>query len=150
MRQNPDIARQLASAAMQNQTQQMRGSSSIPQPTSQASPNNPLSGLMNFMQGAIPPGPPPSSVIPKAPSDSKPIQIGLPPPKKSAMKASTPAPPVATNVQMRPPPSIDDLLKEIKQTTIPPEGKGPPPPEKVKKGSGKAGSTGKNSVVIKL
>jgi hypothetical protein len=149
MRQNPDIARQLASAAMQNQTQQMRGSSSVPQPTSQASPNNPLSGLMSFMQGAIPPSPPPNVVMPKAPSESKPIQIGLPTAKKSAMKASA-NPPAATNVQMRPPPSIDDLLKDIKQTSIPPDGRGPPPPEKVKKGSGKPGSTGKNSVVIKL
>ena len=149
MRQNPDIARQLASAAMQNQTQQMRGSAAIPQPTSQASPNNPLSGLMSFMQGAIPPGPPPQqppTLIPKV-SDSKPVQIGVVP-KKSAMKQP---PPVATNVQMRAPPSIDDLLKDIKSTSIPPDGKGPPPPEKVGKGGkNKAGSTGKNSVVIKL
>jgi len=150
MRQNPDIARQLASAAMQQQTQQMRGSAQPAQPTSQASPNNPLSGLMSFMQGAIPPAPPPN-MVPKAPSESKPIQIGLP--KKSAMKAAPPPAPAAPTpkpVQMRPPPSIDDLLKDIKATTIPPDGRGPPPPEKVKKGSGKAGSTGKNSVVIKL
>ena len=147
MRQNPDIARQLASAAMQQQTQQMRGSAAVPQPTSQASPNNPLSGLMSFMQGAIPPAPPPN-LIPKPPPESKPVQIG---PKKSAMKAPAPTPaPAATSVQMRPPPSIDDLLKDIKSTSIPPDGRGPPPPEKVKKGSGKAGSTGKNSVVIKL
>ncbi len=151
MRQNPDIARQLASAAMQQQTQQMRGSAQPAQPTSQASPNNPLSGLMSFMQGAIPPAPPPN-LIPKAPSESKPIQIGIP--KKSAMKAApppAPAPPATPKpVQMRPPPSIDDLLKDIKATTIPPEGRGPPPPEKVGKGRNKAGSTGKNSVVIKL
>jgi hypothetical protein len=89
MRQNPDIARQLASAAMQQQTQQMRGSAQPAQPTSQASPNNPLSGLMSFMQGAIPPAPPPN-LIPKAPQESKPIQIGIP--KKSAMKAPPPAP----------------------------------------------------------
>ena len=146
MRQNPDIARQLASAAMQNQTQQMRGSAAIPQPTSQASPNNPLSGLMSFMQGAVPPTPPPPSIIPRPPTDSKPIQIG---PKKSAMKQSV-QPPTATSVQMRAPPSIDDLLKEIKSGTIPPPGPGPAPAEKVKRGSGKAGSTGKNSVVIKL
>ena len=148
MRQNPDIARQLAAAAMQNQTQQMRGSASIPQPTAQASPNNPLSGLMSFMQGAIPPNMPaqqPPTLIPRVP-DSKPIQIGVGP-KKSAMKA---APPAATTVQMRPPPSIDDLLKDIKSGSIPPDGRGPPPPEKVKKGSSKPGSTGKNSVVIKL
>jgi hypothetical protein len=150
MRQNPDIARQLASAAMQQQTQQMRGSAQPAQPTSQASPNNPLSGLMSFMQGAIPPAPPPN-LIPKAPMESKPIQIGIP--KKSAMKAApppAPAPPTPKPVQMRAAPSIDDLLKDIKQSVIPPPGNGPPPPEKVKRGSGKAGSTGKNSVVIKL
>ena len=151
MRQNPDIARQLASAAMQQQTQQMRGSAQPAQPTSQASPNNPLSGLMSFMQGAIPPAPPPN-LVPKPPAESKPIQIGIP--KKSAMKAPpTPAPAAPKAVpQMRPPPSIDDLLKDIKASTIPPDGRGPHPPEKVSKPSGrsKAGSTGKNSVVIKL
>jgi hypothetical protein len=43
-------------------------------------------------------------------------------------------------------------LKDIKATVLPPQGNGPPPPEKVGKPSGKskAGSTGKNSVVIKL
>ena len=102
---------------------------------------------MSFMQGAIPPSPPPN-MIPKAPMESKPVQIGLP--KKSAMKAPPPAPPTPKPVQMRPPPSIDDLLKDIKQSVIPPPGNGPPPPEKIKRGSGKAGSTGKNSVVIKL
>jgi hypothetical protein len=145
MRQNPDIARQLASAAMQQQTQQMRGQAQPAQPTSQASPNNPLSGLMSFMQGAVPPAPPPN-LIPKAPQESKPIQIGIP--KKTAMKAPTPPP--APTPKMRPPPSIDDLLKDIKQAVIPPPGNGPPPAEKIKRGSGKAGSTGKNSVVIKL
>jgi hypothetical protein len=149
MRQNPDIARSLAAAAMQSQTQQMRGSAAVPPPTSQASPNNPLSGLMSFMQGAIPPGPPPS-VVPKPPPESKPIQIGIP--KKSAMKAPAPPAPKPTEIQMRAPPSIDDLLKDIKSTSIPPAGRGPPPPEKVSKPSSrsKAGSTGKNSVVIKL
>jgi hypothetical protein len=150
MRQNPDIARQLASAAMQQQTQQMRGSAQPAQPTSQASPNNPLSGLMSFMQGAIPPAPPPN-LIPKASSESKPIQIGIQ--KKSAMKAPAPPPvqpPTPKPVQMRAPPSIDDLLKDIKQSVIPPPGNGPPPPEKVGKSRNKAGSTGKNSVVIKL
>jgi hypothetical protein len=148
MRQNPDIARQLASAAMQQQTQQMRGTAQPAQPTSQASPNNPLSGLMSFMQGSIPPAPPPN-LIPKPPPESKPVRIGV---QKSAMKQPAPPPapaPTPKPVQMRPPPSIDDLLKDIKATTIPPAGNGPPPPEKIKK-PGKAGSTGKNSVVIKL
>jgi hypothetical protein len=150
MRQNPDIARQLASAAMQNQTTQMRGSSQVPMPTQQAAPSNPLGGLMSFMQQSVPPAPPPN-LIPKV-SENKPIQIGVvsPPPKKSAMKQTAPPPPPPAPVQMKGPANIDDLLKDIKQSVLPPPGQGPPPPEKVKKGSGKAGSTGKNSVVIKL
>jgi hypothetical protein len=144
MRQNPDIARQLASAAMQNQTQQMRGSAQVQQPTSQASPNNPLGGLMSFMQGAIPPGPPPN-LIPKQPSQDKAVKIGA-----KGVKISAPTPPPAAPVQMRAAPNIDDLLKDIRTTTMPPQGNGPPPPEKIKRGSGKPGSTGKNSVVIKL
>jgi hypothetical protein len=145
MRQNPDIARQLASAAMQNQSQAMRGSAQVPMPTQQQAPSNPLSGLMSFMQGATVQAPPPPTlnVIPRQPSESKPIQIGI---KKAVAKPVTIAPPV----QMKAPVNIEDLLKDIKQTIVPPAGNGPPAPEKVKKGSGKAGSTGKNSVVIKL
>ena len=148
MRQNPDIARSLASAAMQNQ---MRSSGAVPPPMSAGIPiggaapsSNPLGGLMSFMQGSAPPPPPPVNYIPK-PSESKPIQIG---PKKSAIKQ--PPPPMP---EMKPPTiNIDDLLKDIKQSVIPPSGSGPPPPEKVGKTSGrsKAGSTGKNSVIIKL
>ncbi len=150
MRQNPDIARSLAAAAMQNQAQQMRGSASIPAPTSQPASSNPLSGLMSFMQGATVQAPPPAvpNVIPKAPMESKPIQIGVQAPKKKQVSVAPPV--INTNVQLKPPASIDDLLKDIKQSVIPPAGNGPPPPEKIKKGSGKAGSTGKNSVVIKL
>ena len=147
MRQNPDIARSLAAAAMQTQTQQMRGSAAVPPPTSQPAASNPLSGLMSFMQQSVPP-PPPPNLIPKPPPEGKPIQIGV---KKSAMKpAAPPTPAPAPAVQMKSPPNIDDLLKDIRQTVLPPAGNGPPPPEKVKKGSNKAGSTGKNSVVIKL
>lgn len=146
MRQNPDIARQLASAAMQNQAQQMRGSAAIPPPTQQQAPSNPLGGLMSFMQGATVQAPPPpvTNPIPKQPSDSKPIRVATVP-KKVSMAPPPPAP-----IEMKAPPSIDDLLKNIKQSVLPPPGNGPPPPEKVKRGGGKAGSTGKNSVVIKL
>ena len=143
MRQNPDIARQLAAAAMQNQTQQMRSSANIPpaQP-----PSNPLGGLMSFMQQSVPP-PPPPNLIPKV-SESKPIQVGVTP-KKSAMKAPAPPAPAPAPVEIKgPSTNIDDLLKNIKQTILPPSGNGPPPPEKIKKN--KPGSTGKNSVVIKL
>jgi hypothetical protein len=138
MRQNPDIARQLASAAMQQQTQQMRNTASVPPPASQPT-SNPLSGLMSFMQQGMPP-PPPPSMIPKAPSDNKPIQIGVP--RKSAMKAPAPAPAPAPVEMKGPSMSIDDLLKDIKTTVT-------PAPASTPKKS-KPGSTGKNSVVIKL
>ena len=146
MRQNPDIARQLASAAMQ---QQMRGSAAVPPPTQQQAPSNPFSGLMSYMQGATVSSPPPPqqtpNLIPKAPAESKPIQVATIPAKKKTVSV---APPIA---DLKPPPSIDDLLKTIKQSTLPPAGNGPPPPEKVGKPTkNKAGSTGKNSVVIKL
>jgi hypothetical protein len=144
MRQNPDIARQLASAAMQNQTQQMRSSAQVQQPTAQASPNNPLSGLMNFMQGAIPPGPPPN-IVPRQPAQDKSVKIG-----SRGVKISAPLAPAPAPIQMRAAPNIDDLLKDIKSSVLPPQGNGPPAPEKIKRGSGKPGSTGKNSVVIKL
>jgi hypothetical protein len=150
MRQNPDIARQLASAAMQTQTQQMRGSASVPPPSSQPAASNPLSGLMNFMQGATVQAPPPqvTNPIPRQPAESKPIQIATIP---AAKKKVTVAPPVANpNIQMKPPVDISDLLKDINKSVMPPPGNGPPPPEKIKKGSNKPGSTGKNSVVIKL
>jgi hypothetical protein len=102
---------------------------------------------MSFMQQSVPPAPPPN-LIPKV-SENKPIQIGVLP-KKPAVK-TTVAPPAP---QMKPPntSNIDDLLKDIKQSVLPPQGNGPPPPEKVGKSAmkSKPGSTGKNSVVIKL
>ena len=144
MRQNPDIARSLAAAAMQNQSQQMRGSAAVPPPQP---PSNPLSGLMSFMQQSVPPAPPPN-LIPKV-SENKPIQIGPAAPKKSAMKPA--APPAQPPPPMKPPTvNIDDLLKDIKQSVMPPSGPPPPAPEKIRKPGAKAGSTGKNSLVVKL
>lgn len=142
MRQNPDIARSLASAAMQNQTTQMRNTATPPAPTGGG---NPLGGLMSFMQGGLPQGPPPAmqtktvaprpAAIPRASFPSTP-----PPPPKREMKA--------------PPAGIAELLKSI--GAPPPNAPQLPPPidpktelpsAMKKKG---AGSTGKNSVVIKL
>lgn len=147
MRQNPDIARSLAAAAMQNQTAQMRSSANIPPPTSQPAASNPLGGLMSFMQQGMPPAPPPN-LIPKV-AENKSVSIGgIPAPKKSAMKPTAPPPTPIPVSDIKPPSNIDDLLKDIKASVLPPSGNGPPPPQKIKKGS--AGSTGKNSVVIKL
>ena len=147
MRQNPDIARSLAAAAMQQQTQQMRGSGAVPMPPAPpptASNVNPLAGLMSFMQQSVPPAPPPN-MIPRV-AETKPIQVATIP-KKSAMKA-----PAAPAAEMRGPSvNIDDLLKDIKQSVLPPSGPPPPAPEKIRKpGAKAAGSTGKNSVILKL
>ena len=129
MRQNPDIARSLAAAAMQNQTQQMRAQPSAPQ-----QPSNPLSGLMSFMQQNVPP-PPPPNMVPRPPQETKPVRIGV---RKTP--AMPPMPPQQPAPEMRAPPSIDELLKDIKQTVAPAP----------KRANNKPGSTGKNSVVIKL
>ena len=129
MRQNPDIARQLAGAAMQSQTQQMRNTASVPAP--QQAPN-PLAGLMSFMQQSVPPAPPPN-LVPKQPAENKPVRIGVQRPRPVQAPAPAPAPaPV-----VRPPPNIDDLLKDIKSTVV---------QQPAKKGRG---STGK-SVKISL
>jgi hypothetical protein len=151
MRQNPDIARQLAAASMQAQTQNMRTTQNIPPPAAPPAGSlnaNPLAGLMSFMQGQTVPAPPPPTpnVIPRPPAADKSVKIGGI--KKSVSVAPPPAP--KPQVEMKAPSvSIDDLLKEIKSTVVSP---GPPPPaaEKVGKPARKAGSTGKNSVVIKL
>ena len=95
MRQNPDIARQLAGAAMQNQAQQMRNTASVPPP--QQAPN-PLAGLMSFMQQNVPPAPPPN-LVPKPPPENKPVRIGV---QQRRPQAPAPAPPPPQEV--RPPP----------------------------------------------
>lgn len=137
MRQNPDIARQLASAAMQNQTQQMRGSAAVPPP--QNAPN-PLAGMMAFMQGSMPPAPPPN-MIPKPPQEFKAIKT-----ISKAPKAPAPAPAPQAPEMRQPSLNIDDLLKDIKSNVSPL----PAPVSAMKSSRKPAGSTGKNSVVIKL
>lgn len=114
MRQNPDIARQLAGAAMQNQAQQMRNTASVPPP--QQAPN-PLAGLMSFMQQNVPPAPPPN-LVPKPPPENKPVRIGV-----QQRRPQAPAPAPAPPQEVRPPPSIDELLKDIKSTTVQQPGK---------------------------
>jgi len=132
MRQNPDIARQLAGAAMQNQTQQMRGTASVPPPQQAA---NPLAGLMSFMQQSVPPAPPPN-LVPKQPPQDKPVRIGLQ--QQRRPQAPPPPPqPQPPQQQVRPPPGIDELLRDIKTNVV---------QQPAKKGRG---STGK-SVKISL
>jgi hypothetical protein len=131
LKSNPEIARQLATAAMQTQTQ--RGTNVAPPPM--APRENPMAGLSNFMSSMIPPPPQ------RAPQSIKsPVKLPSRP---------NPQPPAATiqpRVEMKPPTipaDISDLLKTVnsgvtdKKVTLSGGGK-------------KGGSTGKNSVTIKL
>jgi hypothetical protein len=140
MRQNPDIARSLGAAAMQNQ---MRTTATPAPPM-----GNPLAG---FMQGMIPPAPP---------GGPPPRQAPPPAPRPNLAKViSMPSQPAAPKREMKPPPAgIAELLKSI--NAPPADGpKLPPPidprtetplPSAMKKSSDAKKSTGKNSVVIKL
>jgi len=141
LRTNPDIARQLASAAMQQQTQ---GRTSVPAPmTPQPQQANPLAGLSNFMNSMIPPPPPQQTTVRPPPTSVKPaIKYPKPNPQPQVAKVEAPAP--APVREMKGPSlNIDDLLKSVnsniettkKVSTTPKRG---------------PGSTGKNSVTIKL
>lgn len=122
LRNNPHIAQQLASASMQ---QQMKPQPA-PQPQIPVQNANPLAGLTNFMNSMIPPPPPQQTNVRPPPTSVKP-----------AIKLPKVQPAQHT---IAPPPSIDDLLKSV----------GVPETKKVTMTPRKAGSTGKNSVTIKL
>lgn len=136
LRSNPDIARQLATAAMQQQTQ----TRSAPQQAVPVMPpppsSNPLSGLANFMSGMIPPPPPQQTNVRAPPPATIKSPVRLPRPNL--------APPAPTPKPMAPPPSIDELLKSVGVPEAPKRVSIAEPPKK------RGGSTGKNSVTIKL
>jgi hypothetical protein len=132
LRTNPDIARQLASAAMQHQTQNMKSSNNVqPPPVPQS---NPLAGLANFMSGMVPP-PPQETNVRKVPTSIK-SPVRMPKPPQSVQYNPAPPPPPPPAREMNQPTNIDDLLKSVNIGSD----------RKPKKG----GSTGKNSVTIKL
>ena len=135
LKSNPEIARQLASAAMQSQANQ-RGTNVAP-PQMAPRGENPMAGLANFMSSMIPPQPQ------RAPQTIKsPVKMPARP------NAQPPAAAVQPRVEMKPPSipnDISDLLKSVnagiqpgdKKVTLSAPGK-------------KGGSTGKNSVSIRL
>jgi hypothetical protein len=147
LRSNPDIARQLSMAAMQQQTQSMRPSAPAQAPLPSYAPrqtapppppppSNPLAGLSSFMSSMIPPAPPQNS-LPK-------VKI---PGVKSTPKPNPqpPAAAVSPTREMSGPVNIDDLLKSVNSNLETKSVK--MPPSAMKK---PGGSTGKNSVTIKL
>jgi hypothetical protein len=89
-------------------------------------------------------------MIPKQPAADKQVKIG------GGAKTKIVSPPAPAPAQeMRSPPNIDELLKNIKQSVVVPPGNGPPAavPASALRGANpkkNAVSTGKNSVIIKL
>lgn len=125
LKSNPDIARQLATAAMQSQTNAR--SNTAPPPMA---PNaNPLNGLANFMSSMVPPQP-----------AQRPQTI------KSPVKSVKPSVPQSVSVPVREmtPPNIPNDISDLLKSVGVQEKKVVTTPSK------KGGSTGKNSVSIKL
>jgi hypothetical protein len=126
LKTNPDIARQLATAAMQSQSAPQRQ-----QPNANTGGGNPLDGLANFMSSMVPPPPQQRPQTIKSP-----VKITRPTPP--------PPPPQVAQTQMKPPSLPPDISELLKSVGVPQEKKVTLTPSK------KGGSTGKNSVSIKL
>jgi hypothetical protein len=167
LKQNPDIARQMAAQAMQNQTQQFRQqaqsqqsvnvptfpSAPAPQPQSQQQESNPLAGLMSFLGGVNSPPPPtqPQRTIPikpvremKSPSG---MGIGdiLNKIQKEERKVGSNLPPQQPMFQAPPAPPAP-----IATSAPPPPPRPAPSKSALRKSAGSERKSAKNSVVIKL
>jgi len=137
LKTNPDIARQLATAAMQQQSTTMRGA---PPPMAPPS-SNPLAGLSSFMSGMVPPPPPQQTNVRPPQAIKTAIRYPKPNPQPPAAKAPSSPPPPPAREMKGPAVNIDDLLKSVNAGME---------TKKVSTTSKKGGSTGKNSVTIKL
>ena len=146
LRTNPDIARQLATAAMQQQTRDMK-SAPAPQMPSYAPPPpsaNPMAGLASYLGSMMPPPPPQATQNPgRVPTSIKsPVKFARPNPQPP-MAAVAPPPPAVR--EMKPPQvNIEDLLRQVQSESSVGS-------KKVSIASTpKRSSTGKNSVSLKL
>ena len=126
LKSNPDIARQLATAAMQSQTN-ARGN--VAPPPMAPNANSPLSGLANFM----------SSMVPQQPAQ-RPQTI------KSPVKIAKPQIVTTPAREMKAPSIPNDISELLNKVGVPQTDKKVTLASPAKKG----GSTGKNSVSIKL
>jgi hypothetical protein len=171
LKQNPDIARQMAAQAMQNQTQQFRQQSqqqqsvnvptfpsangfgnSAPQPQQQQD-SNPLAGLMSFLGGVNTPPPPtqPTRTIPikpvremKSPSGMGIGDILNKIQKEERKVGANIPPPSAPSFQVQGPPA------PIATSAPPPPPRPVPAKSALRKSAGSERKSAKNSVVIKL
>jgi hypothetical protein len=141
LRTNPDIARQLATAAMQQQTRDMK--TTAPPFVTQPPPSaNPLAGLQNFMSGMVPPAPQQTSVRPPTTIKTA-IKYPRPNPQPPAAAAPSPPPPPPAREIKAPTVNLDDLLKQVQADSGQKKVSIATTPKR-------GGSTGKNSVSIKL
>jgi hypothetical protein len=144
LRTNPDIARQLATAAMQQQTRDMKAAP-MPSYVPAAPSTNPMAGLASYMSSMMPPPPPPQATqnpgrVPAA--IKSPVKFARPNPQPPA--AAVAPPPQAAREMRAPQVNIEDLLKQV-------QSENPVTAKKVSIASTpKRSSTGKNSVSLKL
>lgn len=173
LKQNPDIARQMAAQAMQNQTQQFRQQAQAnqqqqnvsvpmfpqpqPQQQQQQQESNPLAGLMSFLGGVNSPPPPtqPARTIPikpvremKSPSG---MGIGdiLNKIQKEEKKVGTNLPPPSAN-GFGNAPTFQAPPAPIATSAPPPPPRPIPAKSALRKSAGSEHKSAKNSVVIKL
>jgi hypothetical protein len=145
LRTNPDIARQLATAAMQQQTRDMKSSAhaapavSFPPPQQSS---NPMAGLASYLGSMMPPPPPQATQNPgRVPTSIKsPVKIQRP--NAQPQMAAVAPPPTPVREMKASSLNLDDLLAKVNADT---KKVSMPPPT-----SRKGGSTGKNSVSFKL
>lgn len=160
LRQNPDIARQMATEAMKTQSQQFRQqappsmppplpqrSAPAPQPARQEQ-SNPLSGLMNFLGATQQPAPQNTNIMPQVQTKKVSMPTKSMPPPQMPSIISRPA-----TVTSAPPPKqvgaeggIANILSSIKSSSE----KAPPKSVLKKTPTSTATRSPKNSVVIKL
>ena len=142
LKTNPDIARQLATAAMQQQSQGMKQQTQAPPPQQAPPAGNPFAGLQSFMSSMVPPPPPQQTNVRPPPTSIKsPVKISRP--QAPQIQRSAPAPAREMNA---PQVNIDDLLKSVNANVTITE----PTTKRVNTTPKKGGSTGKNSINIKL
>jgi hypothetical protein len=163
LRQNPDIARQMAAEAMKTQTQQFKQAPPppasttrqvysapppMPAPVQQQDSFNPLSGLMNFLGGTQ--QPPSSSPMPPPQVQSKKVsmpKMSMPPPQMPSFISKPPAPvaaPVQKNVGAEG--GLSSILSGIRAE----KSSAPLKSALRKTPTSSASKSPKNSVVIKL
>jgi hypothetical protein len=170
LKQNPDIARQMAAQAMQNQTQQFRQQAQAqaqqsvnvptfpqqqqqpqPQPQPQQQDSNPLAGLMSFLGGVNSPPPPtqPTRTIPIKPvrEMKSPSGMGIGDILNKIQKEEK-----KVGVNLPPPsvPSFQGPPAPIATSAPPPPPRPMPAKSALRKSAGSERKSAKNSVVIKL